>query len=590
MPQPPPYNREKDFTEDFGSETDHSALNAELDRASNSINDIRFNMAILQADDGKLNPDVITTDSITQEVRNDLSASIVAQVQGSVDIAAASALEAAGFATNAGSSAATALLRMNATIAAADQAALSATAAKNSETAAATSATTASNAASNAGTSAGTASTKAGEASASATAAVNAKTAAEDARDLALGYRNTAGGHRDAAQTARFYAEQASTSATGSASAAADSQVAADASEAAARQLLSALSNYFIFEKVDPTAPALKKTAAQALTIKAGTSVVVNGIAHFFTVDTAVTMPSLAGGNDYSVWVKPDGTAQAVLDSYATPATPPAPGAVKIGGFHYGLVAPGTTVSGGSFATSGSGMRWTQADVDRIAGINDFSIWDLQFRSAGAQHGFAFDPYARIWAAIYFAGVEHVADGISKHNAQMASGTVLPKIPAAYGGNGAAKYAKLDWWSAAEIAQAHGCRLMTEREFNSVAYGVTEGQSLGGASVTPPATLRQPGYTSRIGLEQATGHIWTWGNDATYRSDGTTTYGWADNTSGRGQMYIQGTVGAIRLLHGGTRDHAAYSGSRASPWDLYPWGSSWGIGLRPVADHLNLAI
>ncbi|CAL62411.1 Hypothetical protein HEAR2278 [Herminiimonas arsenicoxydans] len=95
MPQPPAYNRTKDFTEDFGSETDHSALNAELDKASNSINDIRTNLAILQADDGKLNPNVITTDSISEDVRNDLSQGILAAVGSSVEDAAASAAAAA---------------------------------------------------------------------------------------------------------------------------------------------------------------------------------------------------------------------------------------------------------------------------------------------------------------------------------------------------------------------------------------------------------------------------------------------------------------------------------------------------------------
>lgn len=46
MVQPPAYNRSKDFTENFGTETDHTVLNAELDTAANSINDIRANLAI----------------------------------------------------------------------------------------------------------------------------------------------------------------------------------------------------------------------------------------------------------------------------------------------------------------------------------------------------------------------------------------------------------------------------------------------------------------------------------------------------------------------------------------------------------------
>ena len=68
MAQPPAYNREKDFAKDFGNETDHTALNAELDKASNSINDIRANLALIQADDGKIRASSITSDSLAQEV------------------------------------------------------------------------------------------------------------------------------------------------------------------------------------------------------------------------------------------------------------------------------------------------------------------------------------------------------------------------------------------------------------------------------------------------------------------------------------------------------------------------------------------
>lgn len=95
MGQPPAYNRTKDFTEDFGSETDHSALNAELDAAGNSINDIRANLAILQADDGKLRPSVVTADSISADLRTDL-----------INGAASGAADAATTANNAAAAAA----------------------------------------------------------------------------------------------------------------------------------------------------------------------------------------------------------------------------------------------------------------------------------------------------------------------------------------------------------------------------------------------------------------------------------------------------------------------------------------------------
>ncbi len=81
MAQPPAYNRAKDFTEDFGQETDHAALNAELDKASNSINDIRRNLAVLQADDGKLRPYVVTPDSISPDLNDALVEGVVAGAQ-----------------------------------------------------------------------------------------------------------------------------------------------------------------------------------------------------------------------------------------------------------------------------------------------------------------------------------------------------------------------------------------------------------------------------------------------------------------------------------------------------------------------------
>ena len=103
MAQPPAYNREKNFADDFGNETDHSALNAELDRASNSINDVRANLAILQADDGKLRPAVVTSDSISMELRTTLVEGVVMDAQAMLDrsLAAADSSSASALAAKA---------------------------------------------------------------------------------------------------------------------------------------------------------------------------------------------------------------------------------------------------------------------------------------------------------------------------------------------------------------------------------------------------------------------------------------------------------------------------------------------------------
>jgi hypothetical protein len=342
------------------------------------------------------------------------------------------------------------------------------------------------------------------------------------------------------------------------------------------------------FYKLDNSV-AFTKTAANTVSIKAGTEVVVGAALLTFAADTAITMPALTAGTDYAIYAKPDGTLQAVADPYSAPSAPPIAGARKIGGFHYGLTAPGTTVAGGSFAAAGTGMIWTQPSVDDIAGIDKYSLWDVKWRCAGEQRGMAFDPYVQAWAAIYWCPTNHITNGISAAGTDVASGSVLPRIPLAYGGTGATNYANGNWWTFGEIAASFGLRHPTEREFVSAAYGVTENQSLGGASVTIPATARQAGYTSRIGLEQASGHIWTWGADSSYRHDGTAVATNYDVNGGRGQIYMINSLGLIRVLLGGVRYVAAASGSRASSWSDYPWNSNWYIGLRAFGDHLKLA-
>jgi hypothetical protein len=335
-------------------------------------------------------------------------------------------------------------------------------------------------------------------------------------------------------------------------------------------------------------APCLIKTGAQAVSIAAGTAVAVAGGVVRFALETPVSMPALTTGEDYSVWVHPDGSASAVADPYSAPATAPVTGAVKIGGFHYGAVPPGTTVAGGSFATTGDGMIWTQSDVDLIAGINAHSIWDQKFRPTCDPRGMALVARA-FWADLYLTGATHDADGTSRHGSSVASGTVLPRIPAAFGGNGAATYTEFTWWQAVEIAGAHGKRLFTEAEFVRAAYGVTEAQSLGGAAETVPATLRQPGYTSKWGLEQASGHQYIWGLNANYRADGTSEgWAWRARTGGRGSLFLYNSTALTRVLLGGSRNRGSASGSRSSDWSNYPWSWGWLIGLRALGDHLEL--
>lgn len=362
----------------------------------------------------------------------------------------------------------------------------------------------------------------------------------------------------------------------------------------AAAKLASGVLDPSAFYKADSSAPAFVKTGAGTISVLAGTYVMVAGTMVAWPANTAVTMPTLTAGTDYAIYACTDGTIRADANQSA-PIGYTTANSRKIGGFHYGLVAAGTTVASGSFATTGNGMIWTQGAVDDIAGINRYSIWDLKFRPAVANpRGMALVG-GKVWVDIYLCSTDTATYGTSCAGTNIASGTVLPKIPAAFGGNGTTTYPSLNWWVANELARANQKRLMWEHEFVEAAYGVTENQSIDATTSTYPTTQRNAGYTSKYGLEQASGHHWTWGQDSNFNSEAASPAftckdqnGNNSTGTGRGHICTAGTYGLARVTLGGARAGGASYGSRASSWSNYPWGSYWGIGLRAACDHLTL--
>lgn len=362
-----------------------------------------------------------------------------------------------------------------------------------------------------------------------------------------------------------------------------------------AQKLAGGVLDPMAFYKADSQTPAFIKTGANTISVKAATYIMVAGTMVAFAAQTAITMPTLTAGTDYAIYACADGTIRADAN-WSAPTGYTTANSRKIGGFHYGQVASGTTVAGGSFATTGNGMIWTQTDVDNIAGINQWSIWDLKFRPVAADpRGMALVG-GKTWVDIYLCSTDTAANGTSKAGSNIASGTVLPKIPAAFGGNGTTTYPSLNWWVANELARANQKRLMWEHEFVEAAFGVTENQSIDATASTYPTTQRNAGYTSKYGIEQASGHHWTWGQDSNFYSEAASPAGsWkqVDGNTGaagseRGQVYTFGTYGLARALFGGARADGANAGSRASTWGSYPWSSGWSIGLRAACDHMTL--
>jgi hypothetical protein len=335
------------------------------------------------------------------------------------------------------------------------------------------------------------------------------------------------------------------------------------------------------FVKSSSLSPVFIKIDAGELLVNADTIISVADQLLHIEVYTQVVMPALVAGTDYAIYACADGTIRADA-SWTAPAGYSTANSRKIGGFHYGLVAPGTTVAGGQFATTGNGMIWTQADVDRIAGINEWSLWDLNYRPKCPDPRGMVRTVGGTWVDIYFCSTDVDVNGTSRYNTNVASGSVLPKKPQAFGGNGVATYTNLTWWEACELAASAGKRLLWEYEFNDAAFGVTEAVSLGGALGTIPATNREPRFTSKYGIEQASGHIYTWGQDSGQSGE---TYSWQANTGGRGSSF---TTPHRRVLLGGSIDLGSNAGSRCSAWSNAPWVSGWLIGLRAACDHLQL--
>ena len=94
MAQPQAYNRTTDFTAQDGDSTDHVKLNAELDAAATSINQIRDNIALVQADDGTLRNGIVKAENLDPSALNAILGETAQQVLAA-ELASENALVAA---------------------------------------------------------------------------------------------------------------------------------------------------------------------------------------------------------------------------------------------------------------------------------------------------------------------------------------------------------------------------------------------------------------------------------------------------------------------------------------------------------------
>lgn len=319
------------------------------------------------------------------------------------------------------------------------------------------------------------------------------------------------------------------------------------------------IANKGFFHKPSRLAPCILRTGAGTLSLAAGTILEVEGNLFTYATDTAITMPTLAAGDDVAIWVRPDGQPVATLDHVSPPVT----NSRKIGGAHY---APGGNAT--AYNTGGN----------TTPGFNAYSMWDEKFRPACADPRGMSLIAGKFWCDIYLLGVNHHTDGTSKYNVAIADGSSPPKIPTMFGGNGSTAYGSLTWWEAAEVLMSHGKDLLSYADFAAAMYGSTENSASG---TDPVSTILRQAYTSIYGIMLATGNLWVWGSDF---GGPFASAAWSNTNGGRGQVFNQSNA----ALFGGNW-YNAESGSRASSWSDLPSNSNNTISARGRSDHLILA-
>ena len=321
-----------------------------------------------------------------------------------------------------------------------------------------------------------------------------------------------------------------------------------------------------LFRKADPTIVAWTKTGVFTATTSTTIYVEVFGTVHTIASGATITMPGAATtGTDYAIWAKTDGTLEATTDH----TSPPTANARKVGGFHYAPGGNATGVSGG----------------DTTAAINALSMYDLKFRPACPDPRGMTLVAGGFWADIYLCGVDHYTNGTSKYNVTIADGSSLPKISAAFGGNGSTTYAGGTWFAFNEIMMGVGKKLPTYLEYCALAYGTTEASSGG---TDPGSTILRAAYTSKWGVMLASGNMWQWSRDFIASGKDDSDGAWQTGlTETRGNIFTFGASARAGLL-GGTWNFGSDSGSRCSFWVLAPSASGSGIGGRGVCDHLLL--
>jgi len=277
------------------------------------------------------------------------------------------------------------------------------------------------------------------------------------------------------------------------------------------------------------------------LSIRAGTSISIDGSTVSFDKDTPIASDKLLAGKDYTIGINTMG------ELYIKVADENPLNGKTFAGFHFAPSGNANSKNGG----------------DGVPAINPYSLWDVGFRpSCPDPRGMAIVETSGgklFWADIYLLGVDHLKNGTSAHGVTIADGRDLP---VRIDGNGT--YERCHFATVSEIYAHHGKRLLGAEEFFAAAYGVKERASRDDEpTLTGSLEDNAARFVSRWGMHDITGTMWQWGTD-----------GHPDDPR--------------PSIFGGSWFSGSHAGSRCA--DLGDWaGSSYEyLGARGASDHLKL--
>lgn len=285
-----------------------------------------------------------------------------------------------------------------------------------------------------------------------------------------------------------------------------------------------------------------------------------NNSSSWDSISPDYTIAANRAGKDFYVYACQPSSGYApvlILSANSTyPAGYTADTSRKIGGFHC-LCANVGTISGHPLSNFVAGD------------ILPLSVWDLLHRPKTASpEGMVWCPSANIWVDIY------LQSGTGSTTASAYGATITDTRT---------------WMDHVDDLGAVGKRLLNDAEFQLIAAGGNEKTNIQG-SADPGTTGGHVDTAGRrmissIGCEDCAGAMWQWLSDQSYRSDGTE-WSWKDLPGGKGNIYVQGTYGDVKLLAGGGWADGANCGSRCRVAYYYRWGAVSNNGARGAAEPM----